>query len=172
MGDLKVQKAWIFLTFQLAYCIISIAWKNHEDPTSLSTKFPTPRQDTVSAPNSYIVAPPLCYKFVTKSINIGKEAAFAPAKDGGLGLIKSRLFCNGLRVGMFKRSLQSDDTWAVALRQAQHGSDPLWLNLSATSLTLNPFSALIGKSFAFFILPTLDKITTFFTPLSLIIVVS
>lgn len=92
----------------------------------------------------------ICYKFVTKSINIGKEAAFAPAKDGGLGLIKSRLFCNGLRVGMFKRSLQSDDTWAVALRQAQHGSDPLWLNISATSLTQNPFSALIGKSFAFF----------------------
>ena len=28
----------------------------------------------------------------------------------------------------------------------------MWLNLSATSLTLNPFAALIGKSFAFFYL--------------------
>ena len=59
----KIQKPGIYIyhTYHIGYyhpCIVSIVWKNHEDRTTLSIKFPTPRQDTLSAPTDDIVAPP------------------------------------------------------------------------------------------------------------------
>ena len=52
-----MEKVGIFLKSRVVYCIVSIVWKNHEDRTTISIKFPTPRQDTLSAPTDDIVAP-------------------------------------------------------------------------------------------------------------------
>ena len=56
----EVGKSLDFFNFPtiLLYIYIKHCPKNHEDSTTLSKKFPTPRQDTLSASNSYVVAPP------------------------------------------------------------------------------------------------------------------
>ena len=63
MGDLKVEKVLIFKKIPVVYGIVSIVWKNHGDRTTLSIKFPIP-QDTLSAPNSDMLAPSLWFDLI------------------------------------------------------------------------------------------------------------
>ena len=48
-----------FLNFPTSLLYKKHCLKNHEDPKALSSKFPTPRQDTLSALNSFTWPPPL-----------------------------------------------------------------------------------------------------------------
>ena len=93
----------------------------------------------------------MVYRFVTKNVNIKEELAFRPNNQGGLGLIRSSHFIQALRVGIFRRSLFSNDTWSMALKNARKGTDPFWINCSTPLLILNPSAKLIAHSINFFV---------------------
>ena len=67
-------------------------------------------QSLISTP--VIILDRISYRFVTGKLNIAFEAEFKDPALGGLGIIKSMLFVQALRVGMFKKALNSMDTWA------------------------------------------------------------
>ena len=73
------------------------------------------------------------------------KKAFSPISDGGLGLIHSHDFCIANRVG--KRSLMSEDTWAVVMKNACHGSDPFYIDVKSPILSENPTASLIAKAY-------------------------
>ena len=75
------------------------------------------------------------------------KKAFSPISDGGLGLIHSYDFCIANRVGLFKRSLMSDDTWALVMKNACHGSDPFYIDAQSPILIENPHTSLIAKAY-------------------------
>ena len=88
-----------------------------------------------------------CFNFVNGDMQTSFKNAFSPISDGGLGLVHSHDFCIANRVGIFKRSLTSDDTWAMAIRNACHGSDPFYIDIQSPLLKENPHASLIAKAY-------------------------
>merc|ERR1711911_14803 len=88
-----------------------------------------------------------CFHFVNGDMQTSFKKAFSPISDGGLGLIHSYDFCIANRVGLFKRSLMSEDTWAVVMKNACHGSDPFYIDAQSPILIENPHASLIAKAY-------------------------
>ena len=88
-----------------------------------------------------------CFNFVNGDMQTSFKKAFSPISDGGLGLIHSYDFCIANRVGLFKRSLMSDDTWALVMKNACHGSDPFYIDAQSPILIENPHASLIAKAY-------------------------
>ena len=61
----------------------------------------------------------LSFNFVTKGLRISKNKSFLPSEMGGLGLIYSRQYILALRIGLFKRHLNSNDSWSMAITLSQ-----------------------------------------------------
>ena len=88
-----------------------------------------------------------CFNFVNGDMQTCLKNALSPISDGGLGLLHSQDFCIANRVGIFKRSLTSEDTWAVAIKNACHGSDPFYIDVQSPILKENPHASLIAKAY-------------------------
>ena len=101
-------------------------------------------------PSYYNILDRISYRFVTGKLNVAFEAAFKDPALGGLGLVKSRLFVQALRVGMFKKALNSTDSWALVIKSFKRANSPLNIRPTGINATLNPCAARIAAAFATF----------------------
>ena len=86
--------------------------------------------------------------FIIKNAKISKDKLYASPESGGLGLIDVQNYLIALRVGIFKRSISSNDHWAKSIKEARLIPDhPFILNSSNEWLSRNPFSKLIVTNF-------------------------
>lgn len=85
--------------------------------------------------------------FLTKKSQIAEKLVFLPVHKGGLGLFRTKEFIEGIRLGLFKRSLNNADTWALAIKDSRiSDSDPFNLDLNHDSLLRNPHAKLIASA--------------------------
>lgn len=87
--------------------------------------------------------------FITQRGGIKEKLVFKKVCNGGLGLIRSKDFIDGIRLGLIKRYLSSTDTWAQSLKISQFKiNDPLKFDLRHPIYELNPFAKNVAKSIA------------------------
>jgi len=85
--------------------------------------------------------------FITKKTKISNNLVFTPVNKGGLGMFNTYEFIQGIRLGLFKRSLYSPDSWATAIKSSRYNENSQFhLNLNHDSLIRNPFARLIAGS--------------------------
>ena len=87
-----------------------------------------------------------------------KDNITKPCHLGGLGMFRTRNFINGIKLGLFKRSLKNEDTWAQAIRNARFNpGNPFLINMNDSVLNLNPSSKLLATALTTF-LPSFYKV--------------
>ena len=86
--------------------------------------------------------------FVTHKNNFAKSKVFRPTAEGGMGLFKIRDFIDGLRVGIFKKSLTNNDTWAHELHAHRLSTDnQFFFNVGTVDTAVNPVIKVILESY-------------------------
>jgi exonuclease III len=101
--------------------------------------------------SDYNLIDKLSFNFVTKGLRISKNKSFLPSEMGGLGLIYSRQYILALRIGLFKRHLNSNDSWSMAITLSQKNIiDRFNIDFGSRVLNLNPHAKLISDAFKFF----------------------
>ena len=89
----------------------------------------------------------LIANFITKKTKISNNLVFIPVNKGGLGMFNTFEFIQGIRLGLFKRSLKSKDSWAEAIKASRFNENSQFqLNINHDSLTRNPTARLIAGS--------------------------
>ena len=122
-GKITVSKT--FLLSQIAY---------------ICSVIPTPNSD-------FRIFDKIISNFITYKTGIKESLVFKGTCHGGLGLIRSRDFVDGIRLGLTKRYLKSSDTWANCLRLSQVQPNlSLHFDLGHPIYRLNPFALNIVKS--------------------------
>ena len=85
--------------------------------------------------------------FIRKKSKISENLVFLPTNKGGLGMFRTYEFIQGIRLGMFKRSLYSQDSWACAIKSSRYNDEsPFQLDSNHDALTRNPSARLIANS--------------------------
>ena len=100
-----------------------------------------PLQETIDEIETIIA------QFLTYRINFPKNRVFLPVEKGGLGMFRIRDFIDGLRVGIFKKSIQNMDTWALELKNYSCSSRHYLFNLENIVYQNNPIIYKIIESY-------------------------
>ena len=90
-------------------------------------------------------------QFLTYKNNFAKSRVFIPVEDGGMGMFSVRNFLDALRIGLFKKSQQNNDTWALELRSYKVNEDNNFhFDLNKVDKNNNPIVSLILNSYSRF----------------------
>ena len=105
---------------------------------------------TILDPSSEIIKEieDIISQFLTYKNNFAKSRVFLPVEKGGMGMFSVRSFLDALRVGLFKKSLQNNDTWALEMRSYKINEDDNFLyDMRNIDEKNNPIISLILNSY-------------------------
>ena len=90
----------------------------------------------------------LIYDFLRQEVIVAKNRLTEPIEKGGLGIFKTKEFLSSLKEGMFKRGINSNDTWGLELKSFfDIPGDFLSIDINKINPNLNPILFTLTEAF-------------------------